>query len=296
MIRKDSGFVESHASKSVNKGPVSVHRSNTAPNRRRKPGKSSANSTPSAQSTNMESRRPSSESRPKPQRQTSTTSSSGNSTTRSKGRGHSKPSSRRTSCTIVDPSRPARHYRIKSSQSVPTAHGQDIDDVLALHFRSCSLFTNPSYHSNSGLPSPSLSQRDTFNSPTTASRFSTDEMPAVAEVITSKHSEETIAEAEETNTTMHWNSPSTRQRACERIDKANSGFRGFIRKVVPRCVSGPQEKFYEKDQSDAGSVRRYRMDDLDDHINEKEALRLSANALRRPSTQAGAMKTKWACF
>jgi hypothetical protein len=121
-------------------------------------------------------------------------------------------------------------------------------------------------------------------------------MPAVAEVITSKHSEETIAEAEETNTTMHWNSPSTRQRAYERIDKANSGFRGFIRRVVPRCVSGPQEKFYEKDQSDAGSVRRYRMDDLDDHINEKDALRLSANALRRPSTQAGAMKTKWACF
>lgn len=293
MHRIDSGFVESAQPKNSGTGSASIHRSNTAPNRRRKTAKTSTDSKVSAHSMASETNRPSSESRPRPARQTSTASSE-NSTTRSKGRGHgSKPSSRRTSCTIVDPSRPARHYRIQSSHSVPTAASQDIDDVLALHFRSCSLFTNPSYHSHSGLPSPTLSQREFSGA---ASRFSTDEMPAVAEVIAPKQSEDSMIEAEKLNATMHWTSPSTRRRDYARIDKANSGIRGFFRRVVPRCVSGPQEKFYEKDQSDAGSVRRYRIDDVEPTVDEKDALRNELNKMKRPSTQAGVPKKKWACF
>ncbi|KAF1945759.1 hypothetical protein EJ02DRAFT_24928 [Clathrospora elynae] len=277
MSRKDSGFHGSDLSKIPGEDPLPVQRSNTEPTRRRKHRKTPTESS-FVQPANMETQRPASERRPKASQQKSTTSSSENSNSRSKGRGHgSKLSSRRTSCTIVDPSRPARHYRMKSFQTaVPTATSSDIDDVLALHFRSCSLFTNPSYHSNSGLPSPTLSHGDAFGLPSAASRFSSDDMQVVDENPASKQSGETIADVEENaNTTMQWTSPCSRKREYERIDKANSGFRGFFRKVTPRCVSGPPpQKFYEKDQSDAGSVRRYRLDDIvdgvDDFANEKK--------------------------
>lgn len=269
---------------------------------RNKPHRSNAQSLSSTQAANMEPRRPVSEQRSRPfHRQQSTTSSSENSKSRSQSRGHgSKPSSRRTSCTIVDPSRPARHYRMKSHQTPPTATSQDIDDVLALHFRSCSIFTNPSYHSNSGLPSPTLSQGGdaTFGFPSAATRFSSDSLRVVEETpMHRRQSEDTIAE-EETNTTMHWTSPCTRKREYERIDKANSGLRGFFRKVTPRCVSGPQEKFYsDKDQSDAGSVRRYRMEDLDDdaHVDEKHDARPRTSPMPRPGSRPGIAK-RWTCF
>ncbi|KAH7349137.1 hypothetical protein BKA66DRAFT_476956 [Pyrenochaeta sp. MPI-SDFR-AT-0127] len=296
MNRVDSGFVES-SSKAANLDPVPVHRSNTAPTRGCRPKKAPTDSVSSFQPATMNLGRPTSEKKSRPLRQKSTASSSDNSTTRSKARGHgSKPSSRRTSCTIVDPSRPARHYRIKSSQTATPSANQDVDDVLALHFRSCSLFTNPSYHSNSGLPSPTMSQGDIFSSPSDASRFSSDDLDVTEASGLPKQSEETIVDAEKTNTPMHWTSPCTRQREYERIDKANSGVRGFMRKFTPRCVSAPQEKFYEKDKSDAGSVRRYRLDDVDHHMDEKETSRVHANASMKPTIRASTSKKRWICF
>ncbi|CAO2654200.1 Nn.00g109330.m01.CDS01 [Neocucurbitaria sp. VM-36] len=297
MNRIDSGFVESYLPKVLDEEPTTVQRSNTASTRRRKPKKNTSGSVKSVQPADMDIQRPASERRPRPSKQKSTASSSENSASRSKSRGFSsKPSSRRTSCTIVDPSRPARHYRMKSSQTAPTATSQDIDDVLALHFRSCSIFTNPSYHSHSGLPSPALSQGDAFAMPGAASRFNSVDIDVAEESELRNQSEETVTAIKDTNTTMHWTSPSTRQRDYERIDKANSGLRGLMRKAMPRCVSGPQEKFYEKDQSDAGSVRRYRMDDFDDHhANEKETLRLHTHAAEKPMARP-TMKTRWTCF
>jgi hypothetical protein len=290
MDRKDSGFVESFSSTSQNKPSTNtpnIHRSNTAPNRLRQPGKASPKSNRHTQSVDMHQQYSASESRSRPSNHRSTTSSSENSTTKSKGRGHgSKPSSRRTSCTIVDPSRPARHYRIKSSQSIATATGQDVDDVLALHFRSCSLFQNPSYHSRSGLPSPTPSPTDKFTFPTTTSRLSSDEMNLTNEPMTPE-SETGMLPA----TTTHWMSPSTRQREYERIDRANTGLRGMIRRAVPRCVSGPQEKFYENDQSDAGSVRRYRLDPTCSSLEEKKMARITTRSSSRP-----AIKSRWSCF
>lgn len=296
MNRIDSGFIESCPSKAFKEQPTPVHRSNTAPTRRRKPRRAPTDSISSSQPLVMEPQRPASERRSKPSRQKSTASSSENSTSRSKGRGHgSKPSSHRTSCTIVDPSRPARHYRMRSSQTVPTANNQDIDDVLALHFRSCSLFTNPSYHTNSGLPSPTLTQGETMSSPKTASRFNSIDINVAEDHVLPKRSEETIAAFGLSNTTTHWTSPTTRKRDYERIDKANSGIRGLVRKIMPRCVSGPQEKFYEKDQSDAGSVRRYRMDHVAHHMSEKQASGSEMEATERPQSRPD-MKKRWACF
>lgn len=293
MNRKDSGVVESHASRTCDAESVSCDKSHTSPTTRHNFRTTPTDSLPSSKPKDMDSGRPTSNTRSKPVRQTSTTSSE-NSTTKSKGHGYSsKPSSRRTSCTIVDPSRPARHYRIKSSHSISVAASQDVDDVLALHFRSCSLFTNPSYHCNSALPSPTLSQ-----APSSAQRsLPTPLHPGAMQVSApSEHGEEPIADAEETNITMHWTSPCSRKREYERIDRANSGLRGLFRRVVPRSISGPQEKFYEKDESDASSVRRYRVASIHDSssIAEKMAMRQQTQRLARPATSQ--RKTSWSCF
>jgi len=122
--------------------------------------------------------------------------------------------------------------------------------------------------------------------------------------------EETIASPDRENTTMHWMSPSTRKRQYEKIDRANSGLRGFVAKVVPRCVSGPPpEKFYEKDKSDTGSVRRYRMSDDCEDEEEREAkqgkdLEKSTSTVRprqiralcRAATVPQVKTKRWGCF
>lgn len=275
-----------------NEPQTAIVRSNTAPSRRRRPQKSSVDTTGSICPTDMKSQRPESEKRSRPSHQRSKTSSSENSLTRSKGRHTSKPSSRRTSCTIVDPSR-SRHYRIQSSHTVPTVNSQDIDDVYALHHRSYNMFQNPSLHTSPVLPSPTNSQsrhsdlRPSTSSFSGAERFSNeqDDHP--------KQSEDTIVAAPRPSTAMQWTSPCTRKREYERIDRANSGVRGFLNKVMPRCVSGPQEKFYEKDQSDTCSVRRYRLDDEDVVAAEKELARSQTHTVKKSTLTD---KKKWICF
>lgn len=293
MNRIDSGFADT-VLQHANTEPATIHRSNTAPTRHRKPRRNPSDTTAPVQLANMDSTRATSEKREKPSRQKSTTSSN-TSANQSKHRGHgSKPSSRRTSCTIVDPSRPARHYRVKSTHTVSSANGKDIDDVLALHFRSCSIFTNPSYQTTTGLPSPTMSRGESPSLRGGPSRFnSMDIAHAESPAAIYQHSEETIATPSYPATTMHWTSPSTRKRDYERIDRANSGLRGLVRRVLPRCVSGPQEKFYEKDNSDAGSVRRYRLDSAEDDIADEKASRVQSRTRAVPGKSA---KKKWLCF
>lgn len=291
MKRTDSGFHESFLPTETHNGPTPMVRSQTAPTRRRNHKNPAVESNSPSQLVSMEPKRPASEKRSRPAHHRSKTSPSETSTTRSKGRGHgSKPSSRRTSCTIVDPSR-SRHYRIQSSNTVPTASRQDIDDVYALHHRSYNMFKHPSLHTRSGLPSPTLSHAEQFGFPGASPRFSVDEADDHEHSDVTKTSEETINIPDRTATTMQWTSPCTRKREYDRIDRANSGLRGFLNKVIPRCVSGPQEKFYEKDQSDAGSVRRYRIEDEEE--NEKELARSQRKIAEKPSTTRQA---SWSCF
>ncbi|KAL5120879.1 hypothetical protein ACEQ8H_001066 [Pleosporales sp. CAS-2024a] len=239
----------------------------------------------------MDLQRPESDTHSRPAHQRTKTSVSETSTTRSRGRGHgSKPSSRRTSCTFVDPGR-SRHHRIQSSNTVPTVTSQDIDDVYALHHRSYSLFQNPSLHSRSGLPSPTSPPADQYRFPSSGGRASIEEpFLSNAHKLLLHQAEDTEIVTERPATTMHWTSPCTRRKEYDRIDRANSGVRGFLHKVVPRCVSGPQEKFYTKDQSDAGSVRRYRMDD-EASEEEKDLTRSHTLSMRKSSTA-----NKWTCF
>jgi hypothetical protein len=288
MKRIDSGFQESLLLAELYNEPPPFARSNTAPSRRRKT-KPAVDAVVSPCPASMESQRPESEKRSRPSNERSKTSSSETSTSRSRNRGHgSKPSSRRTSCTIVDPSR-SRHYRIQSSNTVPTVNSHNIDDVYALHHRSYSLFQNPSIHTKPAFSSPAMTQAEQYDFPGASPRLSADATYSSNERNLSMQREEPTAE--ETPTTMHWTSPCTRRREYERIDRANSGVRGFLNKVVPRCVSGPPEKFYEKDESDAGSVRRYRIDD-EDAMPSKEFARSKSQSPKKPTSP----KKKWMCF
>lgn len=103
---------------------------------------------------------------------------------------------------------------------------------------------------------------------------------------------------------MHWMSPSTRKTQYEKIDRAHSGFRGFVRRLVPRCVSGPApQRFYEDEKSDVGSVRRYRMDLSDDEEDEDadakstSGLKMQRRRLERSATHKSEVGAKrFGCF
>lgn len=115
--------------------------------------------------------------------------------------------------------------------------------------------------------------------------------------------EKTSAAADVEDTTMHWMSPSTRKRQYEKIDRANSGLGGMLRRFVPRCVSGPgPQRFYEEEKSDAGSVRRYRMDLSDEEgearsTRSTSALRMQRRKLERSTTQkVEGVGKRFGCF
>lgn len=63
-------------------------------------------------------------------------------------------------------------------------------------------------------------------------------------------------------TVHYWTSDSTRRLEYAAIDAANRGVRGFFIKLVPDCIlseAARRTRFHDDDDSDAGSVRRYRL-------------------------------------
>lgn len=307
MDRKDSAFDEASRLKDVQPSPAFIHRSNTAPTQPRKANRITSDPSPNQNLVSRGARCSASENTATAHNKQTrscrkSASSSTDDSTKSQRRGHgSVPSSGRTSCTIVDPSRPTRHYRIKSSQTCPTT-SRDLDDVLALHFRSCSLFQNPTYH-QSAIPSPVDSAYHGADTdfapmptrPDPAPQASNDNTKSSAP----KAFDQPVVSHEELNTTMYWTSTGTRRGQYEEMDKANSGFRALLRKIMPRCVSGPPlPTFYEDNKPDAGSVRRFRMDLPDaEEYDEKSALRLQRHQLERTTTDKTEVKSKrWGCF
>jgi len=72
-------------------------------------------------------------------------------------------------------------------------------------------------------------------------------------------------------TEIRWTSDSTRRREYAAIDRAHAGFKGMLRRMFPRIAArSSASRFYrEGDGSDAGSVRRYRLD-LEEDEGEEE--------------------------
>jgi hypothetical protein len=63
-------------------------------------------------------------------------------------------------------------------------------------------------------------------------------------------------------TCQYWTSDSTRRLEYAAIDAASRGVKGFFVKLVPDCILPPKvrrTRFHGEEESDAGSVRRYRL-------------------------------------
>lgn len=67
------------------------------------------------------------------------------------------------------------------------------------------------------------------------------------------------------NTVISWTSDATRRKEYAKIDRANSGFRGLLRRLVPKpLISRNSRRGFFTGKCDGDSVRRFRMDVADD--------------------------------
>lgn len=193
----------------------------------------------------------------------------------------------------------------------------DVDDALALHFRSCTLFQNPKYQSNQPNIHSEQPMTEAQVSPTQiypVLNFAPDAAAKKSHLLPDGSPQSQSEEGVEAATTIHWNSPSTRRRQYEKMDKAHSGVRGLVRKVFPNCClpGPPPPKFYDDKKSDTGSVRRFRMDLPDDDEDDEDlkadsekmtALSHNENTMRvttkskavTPSTHSKPRR-RWGCF
>lgn len=177
-----------------------------------------------------------------------------------------------------------RGHRFVSSTSI-NAPRTNIEEALALHARSCQIFSSFSQPSTSC--NPSTSPYSSYGRPNHHRSLSSD-----AALPMSQHADQQIspysagasvsawdmADDDDQHfsssfppTVLHWTSDEVRKDEYAAIDRANTGVRGLFRRLLPKCISTGRGKFYnEKDGSDAGSVRRIR---LDFPVNNPEVLR-----------------------
>jgi hypothetical protein len=97
---------------------------------------------------------------------------------------------------------------------------------------------------------------------------------------------------------IDWTDPSTRRREYEKYDRNKRGFRGFVKKITPKCLQKDQLEFYNG-QSDAGSVRRYRLDletNPEDFQNEKARKKGHSSAGGSNNRQLRKSRSQWSCF
>ncbi|EKG17746.1 hypothetical protein MPH_05026 [Macrophomina phaseolina MS6] len=227
---------------------------------------------------------------------------------------HSVRSSSRRSSSAYH--RPSLSTRVRSLPADLPLHRSDLDSVLALHSRSCNLFSSLSSPSSApqspGLSSVGRLSTDIAYRPLhvdTSSLVSTPSldpahthpMPSPAISTFSSHVDVDIAEVSTPvvppATVIHWNSPSTRRREYAEIDRSTKGFRGFLRRVTPRWLSRrpPRQAFYddEKDDDDACSVRRYRIELPDD---DGMSTACKKKEKERPSSAPSRMAKLWKCY
>lgn len=155
--------------------------------------------------------------------------------------------------------------RSNSIRSLPLAFcEQNIDHVLALHQKSCSIFNEPRQGAGSPyLPSRSLSSSSTDKTSRSSSPQSLEgERRSGHDSSSSSLCESCTGQEDVPPTIIHWNSDATRLREYAEIEKYAKGFHGFFRRFGPKwCYRNARQPFFDSTRSsDAGSVRRYRVD------------------------------------
>ena len=116
-------------------------------------------------------------------------------------------------------------------------------------------------------------------------------------------------------TTIDWTLPSTRQRQYSEIESSYRGIRGLLRRLTPSFCQkkGNELGFYSEKDSDAGTVRRYRLS-LGDEESEvgkegeeegktkdmdEEGKGIDVGDVEKGGLDDGAFKKKlkgWSCF
>lgn len=78
---------------------------------------------------------------------------------------------------------------------------------------------------------------------------------------------------------LSWTSAQSRRLEYEEIDRSHSGLRGLWKRTMPRWCHGRHSRtaFFDGKSSDAGSVRRYRIDLDDDQAGDDEKLTTAEN-------------------
>jgi hypothetical protein len=107
---------------------------------------------------------------------------------------------------------------------------------------------------------------------------------------------------------ISWTSTESRRLEYEKIDRSHSGLRGLWKKTMPRWCHGRHTRrgFFDGKSSDAGSVRRYRIDlddeegedqrpgkygnESDDTVDEKQLSKGSRREVKRSS------RWRWSCM
>ncbi|KAI9768424.1 MAG: hypothetical protein M1835_006872 [Candelina submexicana] len=170
--------------------------------------------------------------------------------------------SARSSCYSRPPTVPLQ----SSSSTLPHRHAHN---PFALHYKSCQLFQS--------IGTPTIAYQEDITAASAANGHSLTGNNSI-------HSPDGELDEEEDfdphpiprATITDWTSPSTRRREYARIDRNSRGLRGWWRRNAPGwCFKGCRAAgFYDAERdsgSDAGSVRRYRLelpdDEDDDAIN-----------------------------
>ena len=107
-------------------------------------------------------------------------------------------------------------------------------------------------------------------------------------------------------TLIDWTLPSTRRKQYNEIDKSCRGLRGLVRRCIPSLFRsrGKRVGFYDAERSsDAGTVRRYRVndDDCDSDVDETEDEKHcfgddTAEKERTGYLRGKQSRKKWSCF
>lgn len=105
---------------------------------------------------------------------------------------------------------------------------------------------------------------------------------------------------------IDWTLPSTRRKQYDEIDKSCRGFRGLVRRLTPSLFRshGKRVGFYDAEKSsDAGTVRRYRLNDdnsdsdVDETEDEKHCFGDDIMDKGRTGYLTGRQtRKKWSCF
>jgi hypothetical protein len=227
-------------------------------------------------------------------------SSSRRSTTPASSLPSSHTSSRQSSVTSHGKTRPP----LATSRSVGAGHRRRCSaDALALHRRSVQLFA------------PCTAARDPPPTSTRGMRRHTSPTPNPVGPAARRDpnaSHDSVGEAQQPipdppyrydnyvpATSIDWTLPSTRAREYRQIDRSCRGLRGLWRKISPRwCRRNSRLNFFdEDDQSDGGSVRRYRVELARGEDGRKDGRKdgkgFSAGEIEPDSRPTGRLKKCW---